>query len=263
MEISLPRYRFFTAYSANKLNLNFAHLLLAPHMLLFFLSRQEPVWKPDAYTPEEEVPKRDAAYLDTKDVDELEELEDDFSDDRFLEDYRRKRIEELKKGTTRPRFGTLETIRASEFVAQVTNAGEDVWVVCHLFKDAVAHCGILNACLTELSERYPNTKFVKIISTECIPGYPDENLPTILLYHNSKCIHTLVGLAAVGGEATSPDRVAMALNCYGPVCGDSEQDAQQQVRNMVESLLVERAAAEAAKGGGGAGNDEDEDSDFD
>ncbi|KAL4530444.1 hypothetical protein Ndes2437B_g03939 [Nannochloris sp. 'desiccata'] len=160
---------------------------------------KDPVWKPDTYAPEEEEPKKDESYLDTKDADELEELEDDFADDRFLEDYRRKRIEELKKGTTRPRFGTLETIRASEFVAQ--------------------------------------------------------------------CVHTFVGLAAVGGKATSPDRVAMALNCYGPVCGDSEQDAQEQVRNMVESLLVERAAAEAAKGqggraGGGGGEDDDEDSDF-
>lgn len=140
-------------------------------------------------------------------------------------------------------------------------------MVCHLFKDAVNDCGILNACLGELSERYHNTKFLKIISTECIPGYPDENLPTVLLYHNTKCVHTFVGLAAVGGKATSPDRVAMALNCYGPVCGDSEQDAQEQVRNMVESLLVERAAAEAAKGqggraGGGGGEDDDEDSDF-
>jgi hypothetical protein len=162
----------------------------------------------------------------------------------------------------------LETIRASEFVAQVTNAGEDVWVVCHLFKDAVADCGILNACLGELSERYPNTKFVKIISTECIPGYPDENLPTILLYHNTKCVRTLVGLSAVGGKATSPDRVAMALNCYGPVCGDTEHEAQKQVMNMVESLLLERAAAEATRGQGGlrkGGGDEedDEDSDFD
>ena len=226
---------------------------------------QEPVWKPDEYNPEEEPPKKDTAYLDTKDADELEELEDEFSDDRFLEDYRRKRIEELRKGTTRPRFGTLETIRTSEFVAQVTNAGEDVWVVCHLFKDAVVDCGILNACLGELAERYPNTKFVKIVSVECIPGYPDENLPTILLYHNTKCIHTLVGLAAVGGKATSPDRVAMALNCYGPVCGETEHEAQKQVMNMVESLLLDRAAKEAAKGQGGVdgGDDEDEDSDFD
>ncbi len=141
-------------------------------------------------------------------------------------------------------------------------------MVCHLFKDAVADCGILNACLGELSERYPNTKFVKIISTECIPGYPDENLPTILLYHNTKCVRTLVGLSAVGGKATSPDRVAMALNCYGPVCGDTEHEAQKQVMNMVESLLLERAAAEATRGQGGlrkGGGDEedDEDSDFD
>lgn len=216
---------------------------------------QEPVWKPDAFVPEEET-KKDTSYLDSKGVDELEELEDDFEDDRFMEEYRRQRIEELQRGVARPRFGTLETIRGSEFVAQVTNAGEDVWVVCQLFKDAVADCGILNACLKELAERYPATKFVKIISTDCISGYPDENLPTTLIYHNGKCVKSLVGLAAVGGRGTSPDRVAMALNCYGAVCGDSEQDAEAQIRAVLEGLVEQRAAAATRKG------DSDEDSDF-
>ena len=221
----------------------------------FFLF-QESVWKPDAFVPKEEI-KKDESLLDTKDVDELEELEDDFEDDRFMEEYRRRRVEELKEGASRPRFGALETIRGSEFVAQVTNAGEDVWVVCHLFKDAVADCGILNACLGELAERYPATKFVKIISTDCIAGYPDENLPTILIYNNGKCIKSLVGLLAVGGRGTSPDRVAMALNCYGAVCGDSEQDSAAQVRAVLEGLLDQRAAKAMAKG------ESDEDSDFD
>lgn len=51
---------------------------------------------------------------------------------------RRKRLEELRKGVARQRFGGLEEIRGSEFVAQVTNAGEGIWVVCHLYKD---RCG--------------------------------------------------------------------------------------------------------------------------
>ena len=52
---------------------------------------QEPVWKPDAYTPEEEeAPKgaRGAAWLEGKGADELEELEDECADDRFMEEYR-------------------------------------------------------------------------------------------------------------------------------------------------------------------------------
>lgn len=48
---------------------------------------------------------------------------------------RQKRIRELQEAAARPRFGTVELIRGSEFVEKVTNAGPDVWVVLHLFKD--------------------------------------------------------------------------------------------------------------------------------
>ena len=212
--------------------------------------------KAEPFAPAEEE-TRDAAFLDTKDAAELEELEDDFADDGFLEGYRRRRMEELRRGTAIPRFGTLEAIRGSDFVGQVTNAGEGVWVVCHLFRDSVADCAILNACLGELAERYPATKFVKIVSTDCIPGYPDENLPTVLLYRDTKCLQTVVGLAAWGGKSASPDRVALALNQHGNVCGDSLDDTAAQVKGVVNQLIDERRRGEREEGGA------DEDSDFD
>jgi len=205
---SLPNDRAFLSL----LHLHHPLLFLCPTLLALSLL-QEPVWKPDAYSAEEEQDKASPEFIDTKDEDELDELEDAFPDDRFLEEYRRRRIQELQlNSNARPRFGDLVTIRGSEFVAQVTNAGEGVWVVCHLFKDSVQDCGILNACLSDLAPRYPATKFVKIVSTDCIPGYPDENLPTVLLYRDTKCKHTLVGLGAFGGRSTSPDRVALAIN---------------------------------------------------
>lgn len=217
-------------------------------------SLQEPAPKAPAYAPEEDAPQG-VALIDSKDADELEELEDDFADDRFLEEYRRRRLAELQQAPARPRFGSLEPIRGADFVAQVTNAGEGVWAVCHLHKDSVQDCAILNACFAELAERYPATKFVKIVSTDCIPGYPDENLPTVLLYRDSKCLQTLVGLAPFGGRATGPDRVALALNRHGDVCGDGEKDTAAQVRGMVKDMLDKGRNL-------GKGSD-DEDSDFD
>lgn len=35
----------------------------------------------------------------------------------------------------RQRFGSMETIRGSEFVQKVTNAGSDVWVAVLLYKE--------------------------------------------------------------------------------------------------------------------------------
>lgn len=44
-------------------------------------------WKPDAYQPEEEQQK-DKQFLDKQDEQELRDLEEEFDDDRALEEYR-------------------------------------------------------------------------------------------------------------------------------------------------------------------------------
>lgn len=72
--------------------------------------------------------------------------------------------------------------------------------------DRVADSAILGECFTELAKKYPATKFVKIISTECIPNYPDKNLPTVLIYKDTKCLQHLIGLGPFGGPRTTPER---------------------------------------------------------
>ncbi len=46
-----------------------------------------------------------------------------------------------------------------------------------------------------------------LLPAECIPGYPDQNLPTVLLYRDTKCLQTMVGLRHFGGRGTSPELV--------------------------------------------------------
>lgn len=103
-------------------------------------------------------------------------------------------------------------------------------------------CAIMDQCLGELAERYPATKFLKIRGAECIQGYPEANMPTLLLYTNGKCQQTLVGLERFGGEGTSPDLIAISLNQFGAVCGDPDDPAV-----AAEQLAGVVAAAAAAK----------------
>jgi len=65
-----------------------------------------------------------------------------------------------------------------------------------------AVCELLLKCLEELARRYPATKFVKIMSTGCIPNYPDCNLPTVLVYNNGAVKANYVGLRSFGGRCT-------------------------------------------------------------
>jgi hypothetical protein len=54
-------------------------------------------------------------------------------------------------------------------------------IVCIIF--SVVDCQILAKWLSQTAApSNPSIKFVQIVSTRCIPNYPDANLPTILLY---------------------------------------------------------------------------------
>ncbi|DBA75401.1 hypothetical protein WJX77_002145 [Trebouxia sp. C0004] len=208
------------------------------------LPAKEPVKKADPFTPEREDTKN-KNWIDGKAVDELEELADEFDDDRFLEQYRQERIEQLKAAQKQARFGTMEHITRGDFVQQVTNAGEDVYVVVHLYKDKVADSAMLGECLTELAKKHPQTKFVKIISTECIPSYPDKNVPTVLIYKDTKCLQHLIGLGPFGGPRTTPEQVAISLNRFGPLCRQEGEEntplSMQDVRELIKTLLIQQS----------------------
>lgn len=63
----------------------------------------------------------------------MDELEDD-EDDAVLEEYRRKRMAEIKALAARAKYGEVKEISAIDYVSEVNKAGEGVWVVLHLYK---------------------------------------------------------------------------------------------------------------------------------
>lgn len=80
--------------------------------------------------------------------------------------------------------------------------------------DRFAECGLLMQCLEELARKYPATKFVKIISTDCIPNYPDRNLPTVLVYNNGAVKANYVGLRSFGRRCTPEGILCMPVLAF-------------------------------------------------
>lgn len=66
-------------------------------------------------------------------------------------------------------------------------------------------------CLEGIAAKYMRTKFLKIVSNDCIPGYPDRNLPTLLIYKDTECKHNLVGILPYGGRMTPDGAYPMLL----------------------------------------------------
>lgn len=56
-----------------------------------------------------------------------------------------------------------------------------------------------------LAPKYRTVKFVKSISTTCIPNYPDKNLPTIFIYYEGVLEKQFVGPLELRGPNPTQD----------------------------------------------------------
>lgn len=64
-----------------------------------------------------------------EDLNDLSETDED-----FIREYRNKRMAEMKAQSLIPRFGDVREITASDYVQEVNNAGQDIWVVLLLYQ---------------------------------------------------------------------------------------------------------------------------------
>ncbi|XP_071451274.1 viral IAP-associated factor homolog [Hetaerina americana] len=169
-------------------------------------------------------------------LDELDELEDE-EDERVLLEYRNKRIAEMKAAVARNRFGDVREISAADYVEQVNEAGEGIWVVLHLFKQGIPQCALVNQHLTQLAAKFPATKFLRSVSTTCIPNYPDRNLPTIFVYFEGKMKSQLVGPTALRGTSLTLDELEWLLGQIGAVESSITEDPRPKIKDVMFSSL--------------------------
>ena len=70
------------------------------------------------------------------------------------------------------------------------------------FRPSMKICQRIHEQLLTVAGRFPKLKCLRIPAREAIPGYPDRNVPTLLLYHRSDPVDQLVGLAAIPADIT-------------------------------------------------------------
>lgn len=62
-------------------------------------------------------------------------------------------------------------------------------------------CSLINQHLSSLARKFPQTKFLRSISTTCIANYPDRNLPTVFVYLAGAMRAQFIGPLVFGGMA--------------------------------------------------------------
>ncbi|WWC60745.1 uncharacterized protein I303_103321 [Kwoniella dejecticola CBS 10117] len=211
--------------------------------------------KPPSRSPSPDIPHithQDAvrAIAATADTDQLVTLLEnenlDSDDERMFEDYKRKRMDEMKKEEKKGRFGTMEPLSREDFVKEVTEGSkisfdEDgtprdlddlddddeeegdggkrgsgglrgTGVVVFLYKDSVPLSQHLRPLLHQLAAVHPSTKFLSIPAGLCIPNYPDKNVPTLLIYRNGEISgNVIAGMGLKGMKTTVRDLEGLLL----------------------------------------------------
>jgi hypothetical protein len=77
---------------------------------------------------------------------------------------------------------------------EVNEGSHDTWVVVTLVSNDLERTGCVEEAVGELASKFGQIKFVTIQSKQAIRNWPDEHLPTILLYRNGKLQQQLIQL---------------------------------------------------------------------
>ena len=184
------------------------------HPASFATSPAPEVHKPDAYIPARDPDTRTVAHIDEQTADALEEMDDEFADDAFLElsprAHRRaqgaRRHPPLRR--RRPDHPRRLHLRGDRPVGGPPRRRPPSSRVPS----------------TASSSPSPSTSSRKNPSASSPPsrvasasGYPASNMPTLLVYRHRDVARTR-GTRRLRGRRLTPEGVRLALNECGPVC---------------------------------------------
>ncbi|NWX79710.1 PDCL2 protein, partial [Alca torda] len=168
-------------------------------------------------------------------LEELKEAENDFdeADRKVIEIYRQQRLQEWKCLQRRQKYGELREICGEQYIKEVTNAPEDVWVIIHLYQASIPLCLLVNDHLSLLARKFPEVKFLKAVVNSSIQSYHDRYLPTILVYKTGKIKGRFIGVAECRGIYLKVEELEWKLAEVGAIETDLEENPQKDIMNMM------------------------------
>lgn len=102
-------------------------------------------------------------------------------------------------------------------------------------------------------------KFVKSISTTCIPNYPDKNLPTIFVYYENELKHQIIGPLAFNGMNFKLDDFEWRLHRMGVVQSNLNRNPHSDFEKDDRLERCEKEMVNIIKKGTIYSNDDDDD----
>ncbi|XP_074671187.1 phosducin-like protein 3 isoform X2 [Strix aluco] len=98
-------------------------------------------------------------------------------------------------------------------------------------------CALINQHMSGLARKFRDVKFIKAISTTCIPNYPDKNLPTIFVYLEGDIRAQFIGPLVFGGMNLTRDELEWKISESGAIKTDLEENPRKQIQDQLMSSV--------------------------
>ncbi|GAB1609634.1 phosducin-like protein [Argonauta hians] len=129
---------------------------------------------------------------------ELEDMEDE-----FIKEYRRRRLEEMRKQLDNiPKFGKVFDLASTSFVDSIDKENPSVTIIVHIFEKNSEACEAMDGCLMCLCQEYPTIKFCRISAKDAKLShrFSTEGVPALLIYKAGEMIGNFIALSKEFGE---------------------------------------------------------------
>ncbi|XP_064632942.1 phosducin-like protein [Lineus longissimus] len=124
-------------------------------------------------------------------------------EDEFLEQYRAKRMEEMRRAyENQPMFGKVLQLRKEQFLDAIDKEKPQVTVIIYLYEDGIPACKAMSGCLACLAMEYPRVKFCRIKASEAKLSYKFSamGVPALLVYKSGELIGNFVRISNELGD---------------------------------------------------------------
>ncbi|XP_044296078.1 phosducin-like protein [Varanus komodoensis] len=146
-------------------------------------------------------------------------LHESADDEAFLQQYRKQRMEEMRRRLHGgPQFRQVFEIRSGEaFLDTVDQGHRSTLVVIHIYEDEVPGAEALDGCLVCLAAEYPAVKFCRVRSSliGTSARFTGHALPALLVYKGGELVGNFIRITDQLGE----DFFAVDLEAFLQECG--------------------------------------------
>lgn len=150
---------------------------------------------------------------------EMAMMNGDQDDEEFLQQYRKQRMEEMRRRLHKgPQFRQVFEIPSGErFVDMIDKERKSTLIIVHIYEDGIPGTDAMHGCMICLASEYPAVKFCRVKSSVIGASrrFTRNALPALLVYKGGDLVGNFVRVTDQLGE----DFFAVDLEAFLQECG--------------------------------------------